>query len=93
MAKYCPAKEGPALYLECKECNDRICEKPEEEKSKELSLTITVKSRSDITVRLYDNESGDCTSKKIDYDKSYTKDIESWLGDEVYSWIEEMLEI
>ena len=26
MAKYCPYKDGPALYLECKECEDRACE-------------------------------------------------------------------
>lgn len=26
MALYCPAKDGPALYPECKECEDRLCE-------------------------------------------------------------------
>ena len=27
MARYCPAKDGPALYLECQECDDRVCER------------------------------------------------------------------
>ncbi len=27
MAKYCPDKQGPALYPECAECEDRNCEK------------------------------------------------------------------
>ena len=27
MAKYCPAKQGPALYLDCLECEDKVCEK------------------------------------------------------------------
>ena len=26
MAKYCPEKDGPALYLDCKECTEKICE-------------------------------------------------------------------
>ena len=26
MAKYCPEKDGPALYLDCKECDNKICE-------------------------------------------------------------------
>ncbi len=26
MATYCPQKEGPALYLECQECENKICE-------------------------------------------------------------------
>ena len=26
MAKYCPDKDGPALYLECKECDTKSCE-------------------------------------------------------------------
>ena len=26
MARYCPEKDGPALYLDCKECENRICE-------------------------------------------------------------------
>ena len=26
MAKYCPEKDGPALYLDCKECEQKICE-------------------------------------------------------------------
>lgn len=26
MAKYCIAKDGPALYLDCQECDDRTCE-------------------------------------------------------------------
>ena len=26
MAKYCPIKNGPALYLECLECDDKVCE-------------------------------------------------------------------
>ena len=24
--KYCPLKDGPALYLDCKECDNRVCE-------------------------------------------------------------------
>ena len=27
MARYCPMKQGPALYLDCKECDERECEK------------------------------------------------------------------
>lgn len=27
MAKYCPEKQGYALYLDCKECEERTCEK------------------------------------------------------------------
>ena len=23
MARYCPLKDGPALYLDCKECDDK----------------------------------------------------------------------
>lgn len=26
MAVYCPERMGPALYLDCKECDDKICE-------------------------------------------------------------------
>lgn len=26
MAQYCIEKDGPALYLDCKECNSRLCE-------------------------------------------------------------------
>lgn len=26
MAKYCPVKDAPALYLECQECEQKICE-------------------------------------------------------------------
>lgn len=25
MAKYCPYKDGPALYLDCRECSEPIC--------------------------------------------------------------------
>lgn len=34
MAKYCPEKDGPALYLECQECNEKTCRKREVEKGK-----------------------------------------------------------
>ena len=27
MARFCPIKNGPALYLECKECDEKFCEK------------------------------------------------------------------
>ncbi len=27
MAKYCPVKQGPALYPECLECDEKECEK------------------------------------------------------------------
>lgn len=27
MAKYCKAKNGPALYLDCLECEDKVCQK------------------------------------------------------------------
>ena len=27
MAKYCPEKDGPALYPECLECEDKTCRK------------------------------------------------------------------
>ena len=27
MAKYCPEKDGPALYLECAECDTKACRK------------------------------------------------------------------
>ncbi len=27
MARYCPLKQGPALYLDCRECTDHACEK------------------------------------------------------------------
>lgn len=26
MAKYCIAKDGPALYLDCQDCEDKLCE-------------------------------------------------------------------
>ena len=26
MSKFCPFKNGPALYLDCKECDDHICD-------------------------------------------------------------------
>lgn len=26
MAKYCPSKDSPALYLDCKECEEQICD-------------------------------------------------------------------
>ena len=26
MAQYCIAKDGPALYLDCQECDDKMCE-------------------------------------------------------------------
>lgn len=26
MARYCPEKEGPAVYLDCMECESRLCE-------------------------------------------------------------------
>ena len=31
MAKHCPLKNGPALYLDCKECDERACESNENE--------------------------------------------------------------
>ena len=32
MAKYCPLKDGgPALYLECKECENKVCEEEDDE--------------------------------------------------------------
>lgn len=30
MATYCPEKNGPALYMECMECEDKICKKNKE---------------------------------------------------------------
>ena len=27
MARHCPLKNSPALYLDCKECDERVCEK------------------------------------------------------------------
>jgi len=38
MARYCPVKDGPALYLDCLECDERECEQEKirkEEKKKE----------------------------------------------------------
>ena len=29
MARYCPLKNGPALYLDCKECDEKLCESPD----------------------------------------------------------------
>lgn len=26
MSKFCPTKNGPALYLDCMECEDKVCE-------------------------------------------------------------------
>ena len=31
MAKFCPLKDGPALYLECKECENKVCEEEDDE--------------------------------------------------------------
>lgn len=30
MAKYCPEKDGPALYLDCLECDTKSCKKQKE---------------------------------------------------------------
>ena len=27
MAKYCPLIDGPVTYLDCKECEEKLCEK------------------------------------------------------------------
>jgi len=29
MATYCPEKHGPALYMECLECEDKVCRNKE----------------------------------------------------------------
>ncbi|MBQ6856919.1 MAG: DUF2493 domain-containing protein [Lachnospiraceae bacterium] len=33
MAKYCPNKNGPALYLECQECRDKRCQNTDTRKT------------------------------------------------------------
>lgn len=32
MAVYCPVKNGPALYMDCLECEDKQCRKKDKEK-------------------------------------------------------------
>lgn len=39
MAKYCPVKNGPALYLECMECKEMLC-KVDENKFKKKKERI-----------------------------------------------------
>ena len=40
MAKYCKLKGGPALYLECKECDERACE--QEDKTENITHRIII---------------------------------------------------
>lgn len=37
MAKYCPLKEGPALYLDCMECEEKACLNQEKSLVKETA--------------------------------------------------------
>ncbi len=48
MAKYCPVKDGPALYLDCKECDERVCE--EDTKSRAESLVEMAKNKYPVSV-------------------------------------------
>ena len=38
MARYCPLRDGPELYLDCKECDEKVCEQ---------TTTQTVKAKTD----------------------------------------------
>ena len=40
MARYCPEKQGPALYLECQECESRMCQKEPEKFSEEAQIAM-----------------------------------------------------
>ena len=39
MAKYCPLRNGPVLYLDCLECEDKVCKEKDKARSNEGSDT------------------------------------------------------
>ncbi len=63
MARYCPLKDGPALYLDCKECNERACEnvnpgRTYRQASKPSSSTESVGKNQAIALQPSDNHNG-----------------------------------
>ena len=57
-----------------------------------VSVDICVTEDGQCCVELYDYESGDCTSREFTYDMAKKHELDEWLGSEVFSWIEWMLE-
>ncbi len=57
-----------------------------------LIVTITAESTDEYVVEIYDGESGDCVSKTLPYSPDEHRELDDWLGDEVYGWLDYMIE-
>lgn len=57
-----------------------------------LTVTITTESPDEYTVEILDGESGDHVSKTLPYCPDDHRELDDWLGAEIYGWLDYMEE-
>ena len=57
-----------------------------------LTVTITIESSDEYTVEILDGESNDHVAKTLPYSKDDHRELDDWLGNEVYGWLDYMIE-
>lgn len=61
-------------------------------REKYLDLSLTVSDSGECFVEIYDPSSGDRASYELSYDETEHPEFNEWIGGEVYSWFEDMVE-
>lgn len=57
-----------------------------------LTVTITANSTDEYTVEILDGESGDHVAKTLPYSPDEHRELDDWLGAEIYGWLDYMME-
>lgn len=57
-----------------------------------LTVTITTESPYEYTLEILDGESGDHIARTLPYSPDDHRELDDWLGAEVYGWIDYMIE-
>ena len=59
---------------------------------KTLTVTLTTESKTEYTVEVFDGESGDHVAKTLPYSPDDHRELDDWIGAEIYGWIDYMME-
>ena len=78
MAKFCPITNSKVVYLNCLECEDKICEKEKEKKQmKSFAVVFTYSFDSDSSVYLFETEEEAKTFLRQTYEEELRIDAEN----------------